>query len=143
MGSIDIADQLQSYLSTQRAARGNWQPFFYKLLDTAIINGYRLTGTNGFLVSHHVFHSSLLTALLTTAQTSLTRSPTCSPSFVFNKLKFKFLDKQYRQFRLHNPTRQSYITNKSLEPKRVRKYAILQEGHIRVYTVRITQGLCL
>jgi len=143
MGSIDIADQLRSYLSTQQAARGNWQPFFDKLVDTAIINGYRLAGTNGSLVSHHVFHSSLITALLTTAQTSLTGSPTCSHSFVFNKLKFKFLYRQCRQFRLHNPTRQSYITNNSLEPKLVGKYAILQEGHIRVYTVRITRRLCL
>ena len=140
MGSVDIADQLRSYFSTQRVARRNWQPFFYWLLDIAIINSYRLARTNGSQISHRDFRSSLVTSLLTTAQTSL--SSTSSPT-VFNKPKFKFLYRQHKRFRLRNPIRQSYITKNTLEPKPVGRFGTLQGGHIRVHTVKVTRGWCL
>ena len=139
MGSVDIADQLRSYFSTQRVARCNWLPFFYWLLDTAIINRNRLARTNGSHISHRDFWSSLVTGLLTTAQASLSSPSSPTTSTVFNKPKFKFLYRQRRQFRLHNPTRQSYITNNSLEPKPVGKYGTLQGGHIQVHTLKVTR----
>lgn len=139
MGSVDIADQLRSYFSTQRVTQRNWQPFFYWLLDTAIINSYRLARTNGSHISHTNFWSSLVTGLLTTAQASLSSASSPSTSTVFNKPKFKFLYRQRRQFRLCNPTRQFYITNNSLEPKPVGKYGTLQGGHIQVHTVKVTR----
>ena len=143
MGSVDIADELQSYFFTQRVAQCNWQPFFYWSLDTAIINSYWLASTNSSQVSHYDFCSSLVTALLTRPQASLTGSSTSSPSSLFNKPKFKFLYSHHRQFHLHNPTCQFYITNNSLEPKLVGKYSTLQGGHIRVHTVRLNWRLCL
>ena len=45
MGGVDIADQLRSYYSTQQKASRNWYPLFYWLLDTSIINAYRLLKT--------------------------------------------------------------------------------------------------
>ncbi|RPB00604.1 hypothetical protein L873DRAFT_1649752, partial [Choiromyces venosus 120613-1] len=42
MGSVDIADQLCSYFSTQCVVHRNWQPLFYWLLNTVIINAYCL-----------------------------------------------------------------------------------------------------
>jgi len=45
MGGVDIADQLQSYYSTQLRACRNWLPLFFWLLDTAIVNSYRIMKT--------------------------------------------------------------------------------------------------
>ena len=42
MGGIDITDQLRSNYSVQQKSLRNWLPLFYRLLDTAIINSYRL-----------------------------------------------------------------------------------------------------
>ena len=42
MGGVDIADQLRSYYSTQLRACQNWLPLFFWLLDTAIVNSYRI-----------------------------------------------------------------------------------------------------
>ena len=50
MGSVDIADQLPSYYCTQQRASHNWYRLFYWLLDTSIINSYRLLKT---LYPHH------------------------------------------------------------------------------------------
>lgn len=148
MGSVDIADQLRSYYSTQRVARRNWQPFFYWLLDTAIINSYRLARTNGSKISHRDFRTSLVTALLTSALSyhtlghslPLTSSPTLTPS---GKPKFSFLYRQRQHLQLRNPLRQSYITNNTLEPRPVGKLGTLQEGHVRVRTPKGNRGWCL
>ncbi|RPA91850.1 hypothetical protein L873DRAFT_1780403 [Choiromyces venosus 120613-1] len=45
MGSVDIADQLRSYYSTQQCCRRNWLPLFYWLLDTSLVNAYRIQRT--------------------------------------------------------------------------------------------------
>jgi len=45
MCSVDIADQLRSYYSTQQRCRRNWLPLFYWLLDTSLVNAYRIHRT--------------------------------------------------------------------------------------------------
>ena len=45
MGGVDIADQLRSYYSTQLRACRNWLPLFFWLLDTTIVNSYRIMKT--------------------------------------------------------------------------------------------------
>ena len=42
MGGVDIADQLRSYYSTQQPSCRNWLPLFYCLLDTSLVNAYRI-----------------------------------------------------------------------------------------------------
>ena len=44
MGVVDIADQLSSYYSTQQPSQRNWLPLFYWLLDTSLVNAYRIQG---------------------------------------------------------------------------------------------------
>jgi hypothetical protein len=43
MNGIDVADQLRANYTLQRKARRNWWPYFYWLLDSAIINAYKLS----------------------------------------------------------------------------------------------------
>jgi hypothetical protein len=43
MGRVDIADQLQAGFSTQQRGFKPWRPLFYWLLDSAIINAFRLS----------------------------------------------------------------------------------------------------
>ena len=42
MGGVDIADQLRSNYCVQQKSQRNCLPLFFLLLDTAIINSYRL-----------------------------------------------------------------------------------------------------
>ena len=42
MGGVDQADQLRSYYLTQRTHRKTWKPLWHFLLDTAIINAYKI-----------------------------------------------------------------------------------------------------
>jgi len=42
MGGVDIADQLRSYYSTQQRSCRNWFPLFHWLLDTSLVNAYRI-----------------------------------------------------------------------------------------------------
>ena len=58
MGGVDIADKLYSYYSTQLKACRNWLSLFFWLLDTTIINAYRIMKTlfpNSKGRSHHFF----------------------------------------------------------------------------------------
>src|SRR2546423_11326806 len=43
IGRVDIADQLQAGFSTQQQGFKPWRPLFYWLLDSAIINAFRLS----------------------------------------------------------------------------------------------------
>ena len=43
MGSVNIADQLRSYYSTQLTVNRTWPPLFFWLLDTSIINSYLIS----------------------------------------------------------------------------------------------------
>ena len=43
MGGVDIADQLRTGFSTQQRGVKPWRPLFYWLLDTTIINAFRLS----------------------------------------------------------------------------------------------------
>ena len=42
MGGVDIADQLRSYYCTQQRSCHNWYPLFYWLLNTTLVNAYRI-----------------------------------------------------------------------------------------------------
>ena len=42
MGGVDIADQLRAGFSTQQRGVKPWRPLFYQLLDSTIINAFRL-----------------------------------------------------------------------------------------------------
>src|SRR5450432_3522184 len=42
MGGVDIADQLRASFTTQQRGVKPWRPLFYWLLDSAIINAYKL-----------------------------------------------------------------------------------------------------
>nr|AHE80947.1 putative transposase [Tuber indicum] len=129
MGSVDIADQLRSYFSTQRIVRRNWQPFFYWLLDTAIINAYRIARTNGSKTTHRTFRSSLTSSLLTAGQKHSSPEP-----------KFTFLYRTRRRYRLRNPVRQIYITKNSQKPEPVGGGGTLR-GHVLVR--KATRAWCL
>jgi hypothetical protein len=43
IGRVDIADQLQTGFSTQQQGIKPWRPLFYWLLDSIIINAFRLS----------------------------------------------------------------------------------------------------
>ena len=43
MGGVDIADQLRAGFSTQQRGVKPWRPLFYWLLDTTIVNAFRLS----------------------------------------------------------------------------------------------------
>jgi len=68
MGSVDIADQLRSYYSTQQRASRNWYPLFYWLLDTSIVNAYRLLRTlyphQKSQTKHYLFRERLANKLI-------------------------------------------------------------------------------
>ena len=49
INSIDIADQLRANFTVYRPAWKNWWPYFYWLLETAIINAYLLSSWAGGL----------------------------------------------------------------------------------------------
>jgi Transposase IS4 len=43
MGGVDIANQLRARFSTQQRGVKPWRPLFYWLLDTTIVNAFRLS----------------------------------------------------------------------------------------------------
>jgi len=70
MGSVDIADQLRSYYTTQQRCRRNWFPLFYWLLDTSLVNAYRIqktinsTGYRKLQSEHFRFRSEVADQLI-------------------------------------------------------------------------------
>ncbi len=74
MGGVDIADQLRAKFSTQQRGFKPWRPLFYQLLDTAIINSFRLfehqrkeklgSGKDKVRSAHRAFRNALVEALL-------------------------------------------------------------------------------
>ena len=42
INGVDVADQLRSYYTTQRAHVKNWKPFWHFLLDTTVVNCYKI-----------------------------------------------------------------------------------------------------
>ena len=83
MGAVDIADQLRSYYCTQQTARRNWYPLFYWLLDTTIVNAYRmqriLSPGRKYKSQHFHFRLQLANTLIETglmqSQLSTTKFP--------------------------------------------------------------------
>jgi len=43
MGGVNEADQLRSYFNTQRTHLKSWRPIYHFLLDTTIVNCYKLS----------------------------------------------------------------------------------------------------
>ena len=71
MSGIDQADQLRSYYTTQRIYNKTWKPLWYFLLDTTIVNSYKIThcllvrpfGEPQDHNSHKAFRKDLATGL--------------------------------------------------------------------------------
>src|SRR5438045_8838180 len=75
MGRVDIADQLQAGFSTQQHGVKPWRPLFYWLLDSTIINAFRLSEhqrksklgsseKDKVCSAHQAFHEALVLELL-------------------------------------------------------------------------------
>jgi hypothetical protein len=73
MGRVDIADQLRAGFSTQQRGVKPWRPLFYWLLDSTIINAFRisehqrkakLSGKDKIRSAHRAFRESLVLELL-------------------------------------------------------------------------------
>jgi hypothetical protein len=64
MNGVDVADQLRSYYNTQQTVRRNWMPLFFWLLDTVIINSYRITRTLGSTYAQKEFRHELIWDLI-------------------------------------------------------------------------------
>ena len=72
MNGVDHADQLRSYYLVQRTYRRTWMLLFYFLLDTAVINAYKLSKSNerhpyremGMSNLHKEFRIQLVNALI-------------------------------------------------------------------------------
>lgn len=60
MNGVDVADQLRSYYNTQQTVQRNWMPLFFWLLDTAIINSYRIVRTLGSVQEQKEFRRELV-----------------------------------------------------------------------------------
>ncbi len=71
MNGVDVADQLRSYYNTQQTARRNWMPLFYWLLDTAIINAYRIARTLGSEQEQKEFRRELVWDLVNLADDTI------------------------------------------------------------------------
>jgi Transposase IS4 len=74
MGRVDIADQLRAGFSTQQRGVKSWRPLFYWLLDTTIINAFRISehqrkaklgnAKDKVRSAHRAFRESLVLELL-------------------------------------------------------------------------------
>jgi hypothetical protein len=73
MGRVDIADQLRAGFSTQQRGVKPWRPLFYWLLDSTIINAFRLSehhrksklsGKDKVRSAHQAFREALVSELL-------------------------------------------------------------------------------
>lgn len=62
MGDVDIANQLRAYYKTQRIHFKTWKPLWHFLIDTVIVNSYRLSSYHdrtGYKYSHKQFRMDL------------------------------------------------------------------------------------
>ena len=74
MGGVDIADKLRAKFSTQQRGVKPWRPLFYWLLDSTIINAFRLSehqrksklgsGIDKMHSAHRAFREALVSELL-------------------------------------------------------------------------------
>jgi hypothetical protein len=73
IGGVDIADQLRTRFSTQQRGVKPWRPLFYWLLDSTIINAFRLsehqrkaklTGKDKVRSAHRAFYEGIVLGLL-------------------------------------------------------------------------------
>jgi hypothetical protein len=65
---VDIADQLRAGFSTQQRGLKPWRPLFYWLLDSTIINAFRVSehqsGKHKVRSGHRAFCKALVSKLL-------------------------------------------------------------------------------
>jgi len=98
MGGVDIADQLRSYYPTQHRSCRNWYPLFFWLLDTSLVNCYRIQRTmDPYRITrsqHYFFRSQVAESFIQTGlQEQTTLSPLRSRKFHFiSTLRFERLD---------------------------------------------------
>ena len=73
IGRVDIADQLRAGFTTQQQGLKPWRPLFYWLLDSTIINAFKLwehqrkaklCGKEKVRSMHHAFREALVSELL-------------------------------------------------------------------------------
>jgi len=82
-GSVDLANQLRSYYTTQQRCCRNWFPLFYSLLDSSLVNAYRIQRTMYFTIyqklqsEHFQFHSQVADQLI---HSGITQSERVTPS---------------------------------------------------------------
>jgi hypothetical protein len=92
MGGVDIADQLRAGLSTQQRGKKHWRPLAYWLLDSSIINSFRLSekqrksklsleDPDKVRSAHRAFRETLVKALLEDP------NPTKAPTLYITKKK--------------------------------------------------------
>ena len=79
MGGVDEADQLRSYFNTQRTHLKSWRPIYHFLLDTTIVNCYKLSTKSipGYWPkrsAHKAFREELVEALFNNGE-RLTKPP--------------------------------------------------------------------
>ncbi|KAF9373383.1 hypothetical protein CPB97_000586 [Podila verticillata] len=59
MNEVDLSDQYRSYYNTQLTVFRTWMPLFFWILDTTIINAYRIYKAQGGTLSHQDFRNEL------------------------------------------------------------------------------------
>lgn len=59
MNSVDVSDQYRSYYSTQLTVFRTWMPLFFRVLDTTVVNAYRIHKVQGGRDTHKAFRVQL------------------------------------------------------------------------------------
>ncbi|OAQ22384.1 hypothetical protein K457DRAFT_1825532 [Linnemannia elongata AG-77] len=70
MNGVDLSDQYRSYYSTQLTVFRTWMPLFFWILDTTIVNSYRIYKAQGGTVPHKDFRIALAWALVSEGNAS-------------------------------------------------------------------------
>lgn len=103
MNGVDVADQLRSYYNTQQTVRRNWMPLFFWLLDTAIVNAYRIARTLGSTQEQKEFRHELVWDLIElTNDTKEVRLRNCLKKEIREELKKETRPKVTKNFELSN-----------------------------------------
>ena len=103
MNGVDVADQLRSYYNTQQTVRRNWMPLFFWLLDTAIVNSYRIARTLGSVQEQKEFRHELVWELIKlTNDTKEVRLRNCLKKEIRGEPKKEIRPKVTKNFELPN-----------------------------------------
>lgn len=64
MNGVDLSDQLRSYYNTQLTVFRTWMPLFFWILDTTVVNAYRIHMLQKGSLSHKEFRIQLAWSLI-------------------------------------------------------------------------------